>query len=401
MLAALCMPMSANNKNGKTYPEKEHETFPIISIPRAFIIGDFNNWQLPIPDENDDWSKPQTENLNGALCLIHDSNHDTSYYYVEYKWEGIWPAGDSRFTVYIPEIYEHEFGMGAVYPGYYSQNMPVYLYSHIHSRTGKQWNVQNEIPTYVSVNLNPDNAYLLKDWSGGNLTFFIRTYTNEEETDLNAPRELYPIGVGVRSTEGGTINEPDVMHFVYKINGEDEEHVLILNDVYDGSRNGLCYRSTDEIHGVKSISGYFTNPQTQQTYGCVGTEPLFFDYDNIHSHPNSYFSTDAFTMPDGYPINLSTKEHEISIQKIMFTLSTQRATIRIADDKYNSVPEIKHEIMRIEQGVVQCTDTSLISVYNTAGVKVAETYGSLLDLNPLGRGIYLVRSGSNTIKVVI
>jgi hypothetical protein len=71
----------------------------------------------------------------------------------------------------------------------------------------------------------------------------------------------------------------------------------------------------------------------------------------------------------------------------------------INDKEYNGIDDIMPEgAIRIEDGIVY-SDTT-IEAYTTAGMRVASASESL-DLNALGTGIYIVRSGNRTVKASI
>lgn len=350
------------------------DTYPID----VYVIGDFNDWKLPVK-----------EDLNGAIQMyriartVNDydghQNHYTTYYSISSL--EMFPKGDSRLVVYAADdqmdgFYHDEsltsvFGNNAPPFPFYLQYDPSVCIEK--NRVGK---------TKCSQSLNIDRAFLLKDWNGGNVYVGINSDYKQ---------------VGINRVKISSLNEsftiaPENIYLKCEINNEPAELLKCdsVNDQWGHRTSSFEIRnlsgSTFKI--LLSTENSKFN-ESEKSFGALYPDSIMVDDDMNFVFP---------IIEDGYPIDIRLKcngnlnlEIDPLSKYIDATVTDMNVSVNTIAQDYNS--------LRYEENQIKLGYMADVRIYDMVGKLILMDYTSEVDISSLVPGVYIVKSGFNTLKI--
>lgn len=347
----------------------------------AYIIGDFNDWQLPDGDS-----------LNGSLPIERTDNLEdlhTSPWYNAYL---DFPAGKNRFTVYIPPTESYKGGY--VMPASGEQtDIPT---SVVQSPNPKRnwWYYEYQYPFDNRPTLNAQTQYVLEDkfdmnrsfrmekWNGGEVWFRLGKPSYDSQRLFVTPRRyptfdvVWDIDYVFNGEEYGCGLSPEMYgvsdYVSYIIWGYEELEFPL--EGYIKCRNGNVEYVESDFLGVTGQSEFELGPEDQRIYIML-----------------SFSSTKPFK------INYTGKrlcrwEYLMDERELYFHIEAEE----------NGLTDVTADTsLRVVGTKAETSLPCEISVYSAGGTRVGAVTGIEYDLSSLAPGIYIIRAAGKTLKVAL
>lgn len=341
----------------------------------AYIIGDFNDWQMP---EGDD--------LKGAFPIKRTDNLDDLHVAPWYNAYLDFPAGQNRFTVYVPPTDSFAGGFAVPASGELTDISTSIAQSDDPKWDGNYYKLSYPYDYYLEPDVrrkyalqesfDRERSFRMEKWDGGELRFQLLT------SDIRIIPRRY------------TFFEP-----VWRISYE---------------FNGRSYYTTlyHEWYGVGDYPEYYLGGPKEYEFpieGYVRTDD-----------PVDYFGTDIMGVTGQSEFELGPEEQKVYISmsfgsskpfrlnwsgkrkiRLDFNMNRRRMAFYVEADEMGLTDVSADPNLRLEGLKAIVSTPCEIRVYSTSGASLGVRTGTEFDLSPFGPGIYLIHAAGKTLKVAL
>lgn len=350
-----------------------------LSKTNVYIIGDFNDWQIPV-DSRDN---------KGAISF-----YDVEYVEISYpvysgfhsvKATEMFPKGDTRFVLYVPngdlKGFYHDETFNDIM-GDKDYICPIYL-----TTDPDKIVVESNPRSHATVKrdkLNKNRAFELKDWNGGIITFSYG-YGSNSINKLNTST--------LNSTE---VECPNQLYSSYTVDGGQTEFVELNNvsSIYYPTTLSGSFRLptlTGKLFNFSFTDDSDSNLDNGKTYGALYPDPVVISHDMDFRLP---------VVEGGYPFDIrleSEGDLKVTIHPVTKHLSCSVLNMPADIENINA----DDTCIRYVDNHVKLNQPADVRIYDICGNLILNCFDNSIDLSHIPTGIYIVKSGTNTLKIKI